>query len=411
MKKFITTQFKSNFINSESFDITSINNEEIEILKTIINNIDNISKEIEDKFISPMFIYFEKPTLIIYHNADSDGHAVKILGELFFENVTLLPCNVKADEQFDYIAENYDSFYNIIIADLSFTEEIAEKIDKLNIYNKIILFDHHESALFLNKYKWAYVKPHSEEQYILSCGAMLFLLYILSKESLDEDIEYAISKFIFAIASYDTYLFRSENKLLVNVLEMINGHLADDINTLYKSSNKDKLDEEFIANLKDYQIINEKQKMKLITMNSILWKDIYRAYHNISIISVKSDEENYNIALFFGNNNASDIGNFILKNHKDIKFFAMVDLNSKVLSYRSRKEYDVLEIAIGSNGPDYGGGHQQACGATIIEDYNNIDYKLICEKYLGLKGKMYTTNKIKDIMEFNPESKVYDKLK
>lgn len=166
--------------------------------------------------------------LLLTHN-DMDAAGVEILCRLVFNNLTVKHLNNSIMSQgiLDSVKKNtiireYDM---ILIADISCTLDVADEIDNVIGNNKLVLLDHHDTALDLNKYRWAAV--HSElltdsfmkNKYIgkdnaHSSGASLMYDYLKYCGILKETN--LLKELIHIIAAYDTwdwnYLLGKEEK-------------------------------------------------------------------------------------------------------------------------------------------------------------------------------------------------------
>ena len=98
----------------------------------------------------------DEKVLLISHIADEDGITPVILTKLVYKEVDTILINPgEVDEN---LIQNIDKYNLIYIIDLSITENLAKKLEEVEEYkNKIKLFDHHSTALPLNKYSFAKV--------------------------------------------------------------------------------------------------------------------------------------------------------------------------------------------------------------------------------------------------------------
>lgn len=113
-----------------------------------------------------LFKKFERPNindriLLLTHN-DMDAAGAEIVARKVFKNLTVKNCsnNTMSSDIVTAVFENlaekrYDT---IIICDISCNEDDAILIDDNLRNTNLILLDHHDTALHLNKYSWAIVQ-------------------------------------------------------------------------------------------------------------------------------------------------------------------------------------------------------------------------------------------------------------
>ena len=119
----------------------------------------------------------------LFTHTDLDGIGCAVLAYLAFgrDNVDVEYYNydgvddrVKAFLSDPDLRNSYDEIY---ITDISISEELAKTIDVfINPFN-IHLFDHHATALGLNKYDWCEVKVEMDNG-IKTSGTELFWKYL-----------------------------------------------------------------------------------------------------------------------------------------------------------------------------------------------------------------------------------------
>jgi oligoribonuclease NrnB/cAMP/cGMP phosphodiesterase (DHH superfamily) len=110
-----------------------------------------ISPELKKKLMDKLFTH-----------TDLDGIGCSILGKIYYgtNNINVEYCEYNNINE-KVLECDFERYEKIFITDLSVNDEVAEKIDKLN--GKFNLIDHHETALWLNKYDWAQVKTKKED--------------------------------------------------------------------------------------------------------------------------------------------------------------------------------------------------------------------------------------------------------
>ena len=144
----------------------------------------------------------------LFTHTDLDGVSCEILGKIAFEeDINVVRCNygdIDAKvEEFINSAEEYDKLF---ITDISVNKEIADKL--LSISDKVILLDHHKTALWLNEYPYALVQVE-DESIGKMCGAYLFYEY-LKKNHKEFDDTPALKLFIDYVRMYDTWEWKEK---------------------------------------------------------------------------------------------------------------------------------------------------------------------------------------------------------
>ena len=144
----------------------------------------------------------------LFTHTDLDGVSCEILGKIAFgEDIDVVRCNygdIDAKvEEFINGAEEYDKLF---ITDISVNKEIADKL--LSISDKVILLDHHKTALWLNEYPYALVQVE-DESIGKMCGAYLFYEYLKKNHKEFNDTP-ALKLFIDYVRMYDTWEWKEK---------------------------------------------------------------------------------------------------------------------------------------------------------------------------------------------------------
>lgn len=246
----------------------------------------------------------------------------------------------------------YKKFTNIFITDMGISLKTAEKINEI-IYEEshVLLYDHHDTNLELNKFVWANVKPTDENGRKISATKIVGveLARLLNKE-----IGSNMMQFITLVSDYDTYNWKAENnpepkKLhsLFNLygpekfVKMMSANIATGT-TLF--SDKDELllevEKERVA-----RYINE--RIALSTVKEI---------EGFKVATVYSDYKEYN----------SELGNTMCE-RLGVDVAAMVSMGEKTLSFRSISN----DFHLGNDFASKfgGGGHDKSAGAQITPEF------------------------------------------
>lgn len=272
------------------------------------------------------------------HN-DLDGkacyHLLKLQYPNYSINVTYLRTEECDNKIVDFFESNkYKKYDLLFITDTSPLLNGAKLIDKYRdrFINNIILIDHHETALWLDKYDWATVIIKTDN--IKTCGTSLLYDLLPKTKELDKYVE--------TVRQYDTYDWRKTNNIkayeLNQLFNLIGGKRFDEY--ILKNMNED-LYKELI------EIDNYKKEIYLsnIKFNSVVYKD-------------------YNIAITFAENYINDIADYILDNY-EYDLVIIINMHKQRISYRSDKE-NLLEFykLIGHDA----GGHVNSGGSKLIKD-------------------------------------------
>lgn len=303
----------------------------------------------------------------LFSHTDMDGIGCAILGLLAFgkDNIDIEYCNYndinEKVEEFvlNPVSDNYDK---IFITDISVNENVAEGINNLfckcNI-NKIELFDHHPTALELNKYDWCNVKINLNDKEKTS-GTRMFYDYLKEKGDLESyEITYErcinLYNFVEIVRRYDIWQWKAENDLIPkqwNDLFYIMGR-EDFIETiLYRLTHYNTFD------FSDFDLQLLKYKQREI--------DTYIENKNKELII--KDILGYKAGVIFGEQYHSEVGNRLSEMHPELDFIVIINM-SKSISYRNIGD----KLDLGKNIAEIfgGGGHPNASGSPISDEFKN----------------------------------------
>ena len=306
------------------------------------------------------------------HGADLDGVGCAILAYLAFEreNVDVEYCNYKnVDEKVEKFIEDeklFRSYDAVFITDISISDSVANMIDILDQPpKKVRLFDHHATALGLDKYGWCEVLLEDETGLKMS-GTSLFYNYLVRNGFFDHHIMNDrvmgnICRFVEIVRDYDTWRWKElgEEGLIckqVNDLldiygreEFIDWAIREIFGTFVLSP---VLDEFPHFSEKDLALLDQKQKDI----------DIYVAEKDKQL-EVATDQFGKAFGYVFAERYFSELGNRLCETHSEIEYVAMIDISRGAVSFRSVKEDIDLggEIAHSLGG----GGHKKAAGSRF----------------------------------------------
>lgn len=305
----------------------------------------------------------------LFSHVDMDGIACSILAKIAFgdQNVDVEYCNY--DDINTRVKEFFDKgldrqYYRVYITDISINESLADEIDKYGCGNWF-LFDHHATALGLNKYGWCNVEVEREDG-LKTCGAELFywelsnLAWFMDLSSFETE---RLSEFVGIVRNYDTWRWKELGD---------SGLICKQINDLFYILGRDEFIEwakEKICGLflsplhkpfdtlgtKELELLDRRQKSidrYVETKNEQLWVFLDRFGKFCGIV--------------FAEKYISELGNRLSEMHPELDYIAMIDMACKKVSYRTiHDDIDLgREIACHYGG----GGHAKAAGSTFGEE-------------------------------------------
>lgn len=176
---------------------------------------------------------------IVFYHTDLDGYGVKIAARLHYElrgidlnDVIFIRADYYGEELFidklidKNVKGHEEEIDEIILGDISIKDDkTAEYLNVLSKTIKVVLRDHHESAVKLNKYEYAKVREKDDDG-ILRSGT-----YWIVKELLDDvyiEKHPNLKKFFYLIDMFDTWKWANCTPQL---LEAVNLSILFDILT------------------------------------------------------------------------------------------------------------------------------------------------------------------------------------
>ena len=86
----------------------------------------------------------------LFTHTDLDGVSCEILGRIAFrEDINVTRCNYgDIDNKVEEFLNNVEEYNKLFITDISVSKKIADKLNSIS--DKVILLDHHKTALWLN---------------------------------------------------------------------------------------------------------------------------------------------------------------------------------------------------------------------------------------------------------------------
>jgi oligoribonuclease NrnB/cAMP/cGMP phosphodiesterase (DHH superfamily) len=278
----------------------------------------------------------------LFTHTDLDGIGCSILGKIYYgtNNINVEYCEYNNINE-KVLECDFERYEKIFITDLSVNDEVAEKIDKLN--GKFNLIDHHETALWLNKYDWAQVKTKKEDGKKESGTSLLFEFLKFTELSLYNP---KTGEFVEDVRRYDTFEYKE-----LNVKE------PKMLNDLFHILGTEKFEDKFLDKLGWGKYNFDKDDLLLLDIER---EKIERYIEQKNKKLKKIDLFEYTAGVVFAENYISELGNKICGMNKDIDFCIII-INNEVMSFRTIKDINLSKIA-----KHYGGGgHPKASGSPI----------------------------------------------
>lgn len=302
----------------------------------------------------------------LFTHTDLDGYGCRIVLERL--SSTVIPLHT---EHLDYtnvnerikefiITNEYKNYGDILITDISVNEEVATMLESL--YSKgvrILLLDHHPTALWLNKYKWCRViieengEKTSGTEMVFNEYKPVFDTISTFSQSTKDGVD-KLQDLVTQIKRYDTWLWSEKYK----------DNKPKILNDLFYILGSKRFIESVVENSYDVDLILDKYSLILELQQEKIQK--YVEKKNKEIISM--NVQGYNVGVVFAEQFISELGNELSKLNPQYDFIAMV--SDKTISYRTVKDnINCGEVAklLG------GGGHPKAAGSQINE-YDKMDY-------------------------------------
>jgi len=292
--------------------------------------------------------------LMISHIADIDGMGSVILAYLAFKDIDYVLIEPKEQEEMlDFIKKS--DYEQIYICDLGLGEKIGSEINTLN--KNILLFDHHQSNLSLNKYPFAKVEVMLNNR--KTSGTELFYDYLVNQKLLNPN--QAITEFVELIRSYDTWDWYYNEDVIANDLTTLFNVIGTSLFIDYFKENLIKLD----------RFSFSEEHRFLIDLRE---KEISKVIKNCNQSMIKINFESLTAGVVFSDRYSSRIGNQLCLNHK-IDFAIIIDMIENCVSLRSIGETDVSVIAK----KYYGGGHKNAAGFPLESKTKSVLLRLVAD--------------------------------
>ncbi|SHF15765.1 Oligoribonuclease NrnB or cAMP/cGMP phosphodiesterase, DHH superfamily [Desulforamulus putei DSM 12395] len=278
--------------------------------------------------------------ILVTHN-DMDGCACAVVFKTAFPDSVIFYEDYKTVNQkvMDLLVSEPELLY---LADISVNKEVARELDKANSAGmKVRLFDHHATALWMQKYPWCVIDTSL-------CGACIMfkeLEWDNNANLLFEFLNFELSRLVHIVNTYDMWLW-TQNP------ESPESKMAVALNDLLSATSREYWVNKFMHNpvpqLTDY----EKTVVDAVQVKRME----YIRKTNVDIF-----EGPVKFGVCYAEQYTSELGYY--KNQEmDIDFLVIVNVRDRKLSFRS-KEFNVAQLAKLAGG----GGHPQSAGCSLPE--------------------------------------------
>lgn len=302
----------------------------------------------------------------LFTHTDLDGVGCAVLAYLAFgrENVDVEYCDYdNVDEKvMGFLENNIKPYSMYYITDISVTDETVKEIDSRSWREKVRLFDHHATALVLNKYDWCEVRVDDTLSKAKTCGTAIFFRHLIDNECFlnfePEEIN-NITRFVKIVRNYDTWRWKELGD---------EGVVCKRVNDLFYIYGREKFIAWSTYKIKDYVYglfpsFDDTDKLLLVQKQKDI--DIYVAEKDEQLIR-KIDESGYVYGAVFAERYFSELGNRLCELHPDLDYVVLIDISKGKVSYRTVKDNIDLGTEIAHS---YGGGgHKKAAGSTFNKE-------------------------------------------
>ena len=298
----------------------------------------------------------------LFTHRDLDGIGCAVLAQLTFgKNVDITYCNYDEVDVLvrEYISKMDKGHDTCFITDISIKDDLASEIER-EYKNNFKLFDHHKTALDLNKYDWCVVETMNNKKGLQTCGTELFYEYLIEHKYLKEDVK----DFVKLVTNYDTWRWTEVGNM---------GLISKKMNDLLYLYGRDEFVKWCLDKFKSRKsfLRFDKEDELLLQFNQ---KEIDKYIDSKEKEMIISCDGEYKYGVVFAEKYFSELGNELCTRNLNLDYVAMVNVGTYSISYRTIKE----NIDVGQVAKRYGGGgHQKAAGSDfhnhiVTQFINNI---------------------------------------
>lgn len=289
--------------------------------------------------------------IYLFTHTDLDGIGCAVLAKYAFHDDVLQIeyCdNGEVDEKILRFLSDTTAKGICCITDISMSEKVAELIEADNGKRvEFHLLDHHPTAEFLNRYKWADV-VEAHQNGMRTCGTELFYEWLIKNGYLEDKPE--IRKFVNLVRDYDTWRWAELGE---------EGKICKQVNDLFHLYGKEEFITQYISQIRQktfpYLTLENRAALKAEQKNV----DHYVEEKNETITVMKL--QGYDCGIVFADRYFSELGDRLATMHPELDIIVMIDMDGKI-SYRTVRD----DINLGEFAKAYGGGgHAKAAGSQF----------------------------------------------
>ena len=368
-----------------------------------------------------------KLNLMMFTDADLDGIGCAVAIKELTKNYPDVKVDIKFSgrkiyKEFQEFLDNkeYDKYDFIFVTDLSISKEQAETVlrtvsadpstkglfkKKRMLSEKIIILDHHNTALWLNEYPFANVIIDYEGENGIepTSGTLLTYMYLNTifsdtffgeplLQDFYENEKLALEAFVYMVRDYDTWRWRANNDL---VPKRFNDWFLDGgiprIMDLYKG-----LLLELANNQQEYIKDGRIISLPSFIENELKYIDAkIEEYINKALKRMTTIDTQYGrIGIMFAEQYTSELGNKASELNPDLKFIAMY--NGDRFSLRTIRDDIKLGTDVAKHQASNGGGIDKAAGFSIDSNIIEEALKMLFNNKLP-EPKVITKEVIKEV--------------
>ncbi|WEG11785.1 oligoribonuclease [Pullulanibacillus sp. KACC 23026] len=285
-------------------------------------------------------------------DSDLDGVSCGILAKLAFNEAAevLYTTPRWVDQRVKETLQKIEDSTKLIITDLSVSPEVAKLVnDAVKKGQAVKLIDHHGTALFLNEFSWADVKPEDITGRKTS-AASLFYEDLKTNNKLGETE--ALDTYIDWVRQYDTWEWDERGT-----------YQAKQLNSLYGLIGRELFEAEMVTRLTN-ETVSFSFSDTEETLLRVEEKKVDRYINSKKRQVVQTTIDNYCVGVVYAEQYQSELGNLLNEAYPHLDLITMVNPGTKGLSFRTI--HDAIDVSVLAS--KYGGGgHPKASGAELTE--------------------------------------------
>lgn len=290
--------------------------------------------------------------LKLFTHDDLDGVGCAIIGKILAEEIKVYSslgleiCSYSNinERVAEYLDKPYIANDHLVITDISVNNEVAEKINNMKMLKN--LFDHHKSAIELEKYVWCDIAK--EEDTPRESGTSMFFNYAKEelKEKLDARVFRILEEFVILVRNYDTWLWKE--------IGDIKPKLLNDL--LYVKGKENFIDDMYKKIVMGVELFNHTDRETLEKRQKEIEEYINIKEKYLVGVNIKG----LDAGVVFAEKHISELANTLCERHNEYHLVAVI--NGNKVSFRTTRN----DIELDKLAKEYGGGgHKKASGFIL----------------------------------------------